>query len=414
MSTPSPRPVGIERIAAYPCTLAIDMETLAHGRDHDPKHPIEELLVTARSLNPLWEDPVTMAVNAARTLLTEEDRAEIELIVVGTESSPDFGKPISTYVQRWCGIQPNCRNFETKHACYGGTAALMTAAHWVASGVRPGKKALVITTDQSRAHLGKPWEYVLGAGASAMIVSDQPDVLALNLTQHGYWTTEIADTFRPSPAHEEGNVHESLYAYLDALEGAYAHFESQVGEIDYRTWFKRNIYHVPFGGMTFQAHRTLLKRSGRISAREVREHFDHQTRPTLRYTSQMGGTYTSAVYLALMSLVRSCGDELAAGDRIGVLSYGSGSCAEFFAPRIGANAANGVLSAELETAIAERQMVDLAEYERLERNRTALCAESSYRVDLTECDGLYQRNYADRRRLYLREVAGWTRHYELS
>ena len=408
------RPVGIERIAAYPCTLAIGMETLARGRDHDPKHPIEELLVQARSLNPLWEDPITMAVNAARALLTEEDRAAIELIVVGTESSPDFGKPISTYVQRWCDIQPNCRNFETKHACYGGTAALMTAAHWVAAGVRPGKKALVITTDQSRAHLGKPWEYVLGAGSAAMLVSDQPDVLELDLANHGYWTTEIADTFRPSPAHEEGNVHESLYAYLDALEGAYAHFESMsVGEIDYANHFAKNLYHVPFGGMTFQAHRTLLRRSARMSARQVREHFEAKTLPSLRYTTQMGGTYTSAVYLALMGLVASC-DDLAPGDRIGVLSYGSGSCAEFFAPRIGANPRAGVLSGALDQAIDERSFVGVEEYERLERGRIALATESSYRVDLGELDGLYSRLYAGRRRLVLRGVDEWTRHYELS
>ena len=63
--------VGIERIAAYPCTLSLDMRTLAEARDHDPNHPIGELWVTSRSLNPVWEDPVTMAVNAARGLLPQ-------------------------------------------------------------------------------------------------------------------------------------------------------------------------------------------------------------------------------------------------------------------------------------------------------------------------------------------------------
>ena len=108
----SVRKVGIEKITAYPCSLSLDMRTLAEARGVDPAHPLEELLVTARSLNPVWEDPVTMAVNAALSLLADEDREAIELIVVGTESSPDFGKPISTYVQRYCGIQANCRNFE--------------------------------------------------------------------------------------------------------------------------------------------------------------------------------------------------------------------------------------------------------------------------------------------------------------
>jgi 3-hydroxy-3-methylglutaryl CoA synthase len=180
------------------------MRTLAEARDHDPRHPLEELWVTSRSLNPPWEDPVTTAVNAALQVVTPEDREHIELVIVGTESSPDYGKPISTYVQRYCQIQPNCRNFEAKHACYGGTSGLMMAAHWVASGAAPGKKALVVTSDQSRMHLGQPWEYVLGAAAAAMIVSASPTCWRSTSTC-GYWTHEIFDTYRPS-AREGGRA----------------------------------------------------------------------------------------------------------------------------------------------------------------------------------------------------------------
>ncbi len=93
--------VGIEKIHAYPCTLALDMAALAEARGVSPAHPIEELWVDTRSLNPLWEDPVTMAVNAARGLLVGEDPEQVELIIVGSESSVDFGKPMSTWVQRW-------------------------------------------------------------------------------------------------------------------------------------------------------------------------------------------------------------------------------------------------------------------------------------------------------------------------
>ena len=112
-----PTRVGIEKITAYPCTMSLDMETLAKARGADPSHPLEELLVTSRSVNPPWEDPVTMAVNAANTLLEGEDRSSIEMVVVGTESSVDFGKPISTWVQRHANLGANCRNFETNHAC---------------------------------------------------------------------------------------------------------------------------------------------------------------------------------------------------------------------------------------------------------------------------------------------------------
>ena len=60
--------VGIEKIYAYPTTLSLDMVALAEARGVSPSHPLEDLWVESRSLNPVWEDPVTMAVNAARGL----------------------------------------------------------------------------------------------------------------------------------------------------------------------------------------------------------------------------------------------------------------------------------------------------------------------------------------------------------
>jgi 3-hydroxy-3-methylglutaryl CoA synthase len=193
------------------------------------------------------------------------------MLVVGTESGIDYGKPISGWVHRLCGLSPNCRSFEVKHACYGGTAALRTAASWVASGVRPGKKALVISTDLSRPpHSGRVHieqsvgthspEFILGGCAIAAIVGDEPAVLELELDRAGYWTQEIADTFRPTSRDEEGDQIESLCSYLDALDGAYDHFESVVGEIDYDASFSRHIYHVPFPGMAREAHAAVRRR----------------------------------------------------------------------------------------------------------------------------------------------------------
>lgn len=406
--------VGIERIAAYPCTLSLDMRALAEARDHDPRHPIDELWVTSRSLNPPWEDPVTTAVNAALQVVRPEDREAIELIIVGTESSPDYGKPISTYVQRWCGIQQNCRNFEAKHACYGGTSGLMMAAHWVASGAAPGKKALVVTSDQSRMHLRQPWEYVLGAAATAMIVSAEPDVLAIDLPTCGYWTNEIFDTYRPSASKEVGHADTSLYGYLEALEGAYDHFLRKVGPIDYDAYFKKHIYHVPFGGMTFRAHRALLRRwRDDMGVKAAREHFERKSKSALVYNRQFGGSYTSATFLAMMGLIDSSPD-LSEGDRVSIFSYGSGSCAEFYSATVGPRAREVVAAADLQAGLDARQAVSVAEYEDIERTRTGFVDNSEYTVDRGGIGGLYERAYAGRGRLVLTGVHDWQRDYHLS
>src|SRR5262249_44924955 len=158
--------------------------------------------------------------------------------------------------------------------CYGATGALQLAAGWIASGLAAGKKALVISTDQSRMHLGKPWEYVMGAAAVAMLVSDRPHLLEIELGASGVHTEEVSDLTRPTPHVETGNSAVSLLSYLEALDGAYdAYLRVCPAAADFERHFARNIYHVPFGGMGFRAHRTLPRRVGVTARREAWEHF---------------------------------------------------------------------------------------------------------------------------------------------
>jgi 3-hydroxy-3-methylglutaryl CoA synthase len=208
---------GIETLNVYPCTFSLDMKRLCEARDHAIADIRDTMMIDERSVNAPWEDPVTMAVNAALPLVTDANRAKIGLVIVASESGVDQEKPMSTWVQRYLGLTPNVRNFELKHACYGATAGLRMALGWVASGMARGDKALVISTDQSRMHLGKPWEFVMGAGATAMIVSDQPDLFEVELDKSGVHTEEVSDLTRPTSRVETGNSETSLLSYLDAL-----------------------------------------------------------------------------------------------------------------------------------------------------------------------------------------------------
>ena len=230
------RRIGIEKINIYGSSLILDQKKLAEARGMDPQKVVADFLIDTRSLNPLYEDAVTMGVNAADPMLQGEDRQAIGMLVVGTESSVDFGKPISTNIHGALGLPTNVRNFETKHACYSGVAALDTALNWIASGLNRGRKALVISTDFSRMHLNAKEEFVLGGVAAAALVSDSPRVVEYELAKRGTWTSDVSDTFRPSARHEVGNNEVSLYTYLDALEGAWRDYVEAVGEaVDFDT-----------------------------------------------------------------------------------------------------------------------------------------------------------------------------------
>jgi 3-hydroxy-3-methylglutaryl CoA synthase len=405
-----PGAVGIEKIRAYPGTQSLDMETLALARDHDPVDVHENLLVRSRSVNPLWEDPVTLAINAANPMLTEEDRAAIELVIVATESSVDQGKSMSTYAQHFLGIQPNCRNYETKHACYGGTSAVMMAAHWVASGLNGDAKALVIATDQSRMSLHEPYEYVMGAGAVALLISNNPRVLALEMEHNGFWTNHCFDTFRPTSRVETGNGETSLYCYLDALEGAYAHFLSKAGPVDFDADFQGNIYHVPFGGITFQAHRTLLRQWRRMKKSEALDHFGRKSKPGLRYNSQLGGTYSGSTFIALMGMIDARRD-LGPGDRLSLFSYGSGSCGEFYSGVLGPDARDLVAEAGLQALLDARRPMTVDEYEETERERFENIDNGNFSPSTEGQGGLFESHYRGKGLLTLGGISDHYREY---
>jgi hydroxymethylglutaryl-CoA synthase len=191
--------VGIEKINLYGGRFFVDSLELAEANGKDTR----QVMIEQRSVTPPFEDPITLAVNAGRRLLDGTDPTDIELLMVGSESAVDFSKATSTWVQRFCGLPANCRTFDVKLACYGATGAVKMAASWVASQARPGKKALVISTDFTRADTVKSGLDFIGGGcAAAMLISDDPQVLEIDLARAGYWTDEISDTHRPTSMHE--------------------------------------------------------------------------------------------------------------------------------------------------------------------------------------------------------------------
>ena len=405
--------VGIEKIGVHPCSLALSMGALCEARGQDVTHIRDVMMIDERSVNPLWEDPVTMAVNAANSILTEDDRQQIELLVVASESGVDYEKPISTWVQRNTGLSPNCRNFEIKHACYGGTAALQMAAYWLASGFAGNRKALVITTDQSRPHFGKPWEFVMGAGSAALLLSNEPRILELELGKNGYWTNEISDLTRPTGTIETGNSEISLVSYLDALEGAFDHFLNGVPDaVDYDAYFQRHVYHMPFGGIAWRAHKALLRRSG-VGSKEAWGNFQRKALAGLDHARRMGATYSSSTFIGLLGLIDGTSD-LQSGERVSMFSYGSGCCAEFYCGRICSDSKAGAAAANVREKLDTRRALTIAEYEAIETQRTRWVDCGDYEVPLDSLDNWYDRFYRNQHMLIFRGMKDFYRQYEWS
>jgi len=353
--------IGIDALAIAVPEGYLELEDLAEARGAPPGKYVDGLGVRQMAVARSHEDPVALAANAARRALKQGkvDPGSIGMCIVGTETAVDHSKAIAAWVHSLCGLPQNCRSFETKHACYGGTAGLLNALDWIASGSARGRKALVICTDVARYRLSSPGEPTQGAGAIAMIISANPRLVELEVSVSGSYTKEVNDFWRPLHSREayvDGRL--SVQFYLDAISGAYAAWK-KLNENDQP--IARRLYHVPYGKMARKAHRQVMSLEGKSEA-EADRTYEVEVARSLDLPGQIGNVYTGSLYLAFASLMNAEASQLE-GQRVAFFSYGSGCTAEFFAGTIAKGAGAFVEELAIDAPLRNRRRYTFKEYE---------------------------------------------------
>lgn len=357
--------VGIEAINAYCGETYIDVSELFTARDLDDTR-MGNLMMARKSVALHCEDAVSFAVNAARPIidaLTDDQLERVELLVVGTESGIDFGKSLATYVHHHLGLPRSCRLFETKQACYSGTAAMQMAAAVVAANPREGALALVISSDVARPVPGTYVEPSQGAGAVAVLVGETPAVAEFDYGANGFHSYEVMDTCRPTPEEEAGDVDLSLLTYIDCLQGAFADYVGKVEGADLLDTFDMLAMHTPFPGMVKGAHRTFLRREKRLGLESIDADFDRRLAPSVRYPAEVGNIYAGTVFLALASAIDNT--PVNRESRIGIFSYGSGCSSEFYSAVVSPASQNAVRAMGIQEALDARYRLSVDEYDEL-------------------------------------------------
>ncbi|MFC1607183.1 hydroxymethylglutaryl-CoA synthase family protein [Candidatus Latescibacterota bacterium] len=406
--------VGIEKINLYAGSLFLDVEDLAKARNKDSNYIKESLGLHKKALNVDYEDVITLAVNAAKPIITDQDREDIELCIFATESGLDYCKSNSTYVCRYLGLKSSVRNFEIKHACYATTCALQMAISWVASGVAPGKKALIISSDVTYELAGRPSEEVPAVGSVAMLISDTPTIVAFELGKNGYHTFECNDYARPTRTRDILNGEESVYAYLECVDGAWEHYKQNAGEPITDEHFQRMLFHTPMVGLVRIAHSNLLKteRPG-IKKKEIKADFEIRVGNSFLMNEEIGHTYSSSIYMCLLSLLIK-DQNLQANDRIGMFSYGSGCCAEFFSVIVLPGAQEYVRRLGVKDYLASRYRLSVDQYDELLESQFSRTNDHTFDADLTFPDGWYDKFYKGKGHLILKGTTDFVREYEWS
>ena len=189
--------IGIDKIGFFVPPTALDMETLAVARGVEPAKYTIGIGQSTMAVAPVTQDIVTLAANAALSIIDDKDRENIDMILFGTETGIDQSKSAAVYMQRMLGLSNRVRSVELKHACYGATAALQLAKGHIA--LNPTSRVLVIASDIAKYGLNSGGEPTQGAGAVAMVVSSDPRLLVLD-NETSLFTDDVMDFWRPNYA----------------------------------------------------------------------------------------------------------------------------------------------------------------------------------------------------------------------
>jgi len=443
---------GIDAISFYVPKLFVDMEKLAHKRDISYDKLNKGLGLNKMSIPDCDEDTASFAANALLNLIISNnlDPREIGRIYLGTESALDASKPTSIYVLEileeilsdkfGSRCFKNCDVVDLTFACVGAVDALQNCNDWVING--DDRKAVVIASDLAKYELESIGEYTQGAGAVALLISENPRVISIT----NYWgvaTKSVNDFFKPRRVHNKkeilketanlfgkeisdnealdilnnnkskfwsySNANFEIYkeepifdgpfsnqCYQERIFEALDHFTSQKKVNILKEW-NHLIFHLPYA---FHGRRMLVKKwiswldeNGSLDQliKEIGEidngdenawirlagksklynnFISERIAPGELASSEIGNMYTASIFMSLLSILNNAinDNQELSNNKIGFISYGSGSKAKIFEGIIQDNWKDNLKFSKLFEVLNNRIDVDVETYEKLHKN----------------------------------------------
>lgn len=424
--------VGIDAIEIAVPRLYIHYKELAEARRIDPAKLKHGIGVEKMAIPDADEDVATLAADATLSLLRQTGLTpeDIGRFTISTESSLDEAKALNAYVIGMLeevygrGSFVHCGGTELKFACVAGSYGLHDAANWIRAGENGGKAAVVVASDVAKYALGSPGEYTQGGGAVAMLVKEEPRLLALDPKVASAVVSNDRDFFRPmgyvTPVFDG---HYSNWAYLVSVAKAFHRYKQKAqktGLFDGSTHgsvleqSEYVLFHLPYPKMAKNAFAYLVREDMRdlpqfqfllqeigmsepllnlagaelesLTADKALLERDNAFRKSLMQTSffqetflskvnsslyagsQLGNLYSAAIFMSLASLVNALKEKgKVAGKRVLFCSYGSGSSAMAYSGIIQPGYLDAAENLSLNAALEGRQPLDFQTYERLHK-----------------------------------------------
>lgn len=198
-------PVGISGFAVYVPPYRVDLRSWCDWTD-SPWDKTRAVIGHSFRMRGPDQSVYTIAATAVMRLIEryDIDPRRVGFLGLGTESSTDNsagavivkGMVDEALQERASApINRNCEVPEVKHACLGGVYALKYAARYLA--LEPQDRcAIVVSADIAEYARGSSGEPTQGAGAVAMLVERDPQMLSVDLAHIGSASSYRAVDFR--------------------------------------------------------------------------------------------------------------------------------------------------------------------------------------------------------------------------
>lgn len=304
--------VGIVGYGAYIPKNRIKTEAIAQAWAQDYAKITASLAVHEKAVASYDQDTVTLAVQAAENALVRADIAPeiVGALYIGSESHPYAVKPSATIIGTALGCSRDYLAVDMEFACKGGTAALQAAYGLIASNLV--QYALAIGSDVAQAAPGDILEYTAAAGAAGFIMSANNQEFLATIDATLSVSSDTPDFWRRSlqqyPEHVGRFTGEpSYFAHTcEAAEKIMAKTGSTQQDFDHV------IFHQPNGKFPMQAGKKLG--------------FSHKQLELGLISPDIGNSYSATALLGLTCVL----DRAEAGQKILLVSYGSGSGSDAF------------------------------------------------------------------------------------
>lgn len=401
---------GIDAASIYLPNLYLPIQELAIRRNIEPEKLELGLGLKKMAVLDVHEDTATLAANSLLKLFLDYDLhpKDISRVYLGTESALDAAKPTATYAIQL--VAETLKNkfgeeafdhidaLDMTFACVGGVDALQNCLDFVR--VNPEKKAICIAADYAKYALHSPGEYTQGAGAVALLISAEPNLISFE-NHWGVSTKSVFDFFKPRRYREDFPVLEAVNSgndvveifsdepvfdgqysnecYKDRLRDAYFQLKAELNvENLYRNWHFM-AFHLPYA---FQGKRMFTDifaiENGEDTSTENQkvlakseaylELVNQKIKPTQWASSEIGNMYTASIFTAFLSALTLSEEDLE-GKKVGFLSYGSGSKSKVFEGRIEMGWKSVMEKVNLKGELEKRKAIDYETYENLHRKK---------------------------------------------